>query len=271
MKPPPGGEKRENPSFTFFADDALSWEPIAWLSDELLGQCFKLVVYGCKLGGALPADHPLLGLLNPKVIELCTVREGDHVLVVRPHDLPRLMSARRRWRESRRPGARAAAAASVRGPAGRFSRHVAADDPAHAGAPAHAGDAPACAGEKPGVLRSPFSVPRSPFFETREGGSNGPNDPSLPSLNGENGNGNDRDEREDLAARLWHEAVMLAGPAGLDPSRLIEVASRIEAGNGHPERSFRDPRSPGLSDAWLTATLRALPGAAAALSRPVPL
>ncbi len=97
-----------NPSFTFFANDALAWEPIAWLNDGLLGQCFKLIVYATKNGGALPASHPLLGILDKKVLELCTRRKGDVVEVIAPHDLPRLMANRRRWRESRRKGAEAA-------------------------------------------------------------------------------------------------------------------------------------------------------------------
>jgi len=108
--------RRENPSFTFFADDMLAWEPIAWLGDALLGQAFKLIVYGCKLGSSLPVDHPLLGILDPKVIELCTKRDGDRVLVVAPADLPRLMADRRRWRESRKAGADAAGRDEV----GRF-------------------------------------------------------------------------------------------------------------------------------------------------------
>jgi hypothetical protein len=108
--------RRENPGFTFYADDALSWEPIAWLPDELLGQCFKLIVYGCKLGGSLPKDHPLLGLLDPKVITLCTRPNGDRVDVIAPHDLPRLMANRKAWKESRKPGA----AAAGRDDSGRF-------------------------------------------------------------------------------------------------------------------------------------------------------
>ena len=107
---------QENPAFTFYANDALAWEPIAWLSDELLGQAFKLIVYGCKLGGALPADHPLLSLLDPKVIQLCTRMNGDRVQVIAPHDLPKLMAKRREWCVSRRKGAEAAG----RGEHGRF-------------------------------------------------------------------------------------------------------------------------------------------------------
>lgn len=106
--PGPRAPKKDNPAFMFFANDALAWEPISWLSYELLGQAFKLIVYGCKLGGSLPADHPLLAMLDPKVLNLCTRRSGDRVDVIAPHDLPRLMANRRRWRESRRAGADAA-------------------------------------------------------------------------------------------------------------------------------------------------------------------
>lgn len=109
-----GGD--HNPAFTFYANDALAWEPIAWLSDEQLGQAFKLIVYGCKHGSALPAGHPLLGLLDPKVVAMCTRPEGDHVAVIAPCDLPKLMASRRKWRESRKAGADAAG----RGPGGRF-------------------------------------------------------------------------------------------------------------------------------------------------------
>ncbi|HEV8573264.1 MAG TPA: hypothetical protein VGR43_01010, partial [Dehalococcoidia bacterium] len=97
-------------------NDALAWEPISFLDDARLGQAFKLIVYGCKLGGSLPADHPLLEMLDPKVVALCTRRVGDRVEVIAPHDLPRLMANRRRWRESRKKGADAAG----RGADGRF-------------------------------------------------------------------------------------------------------------------------------------------------------
>jgi hypothetical protein len=108
--------KRDNPGFMFFANDAMAWEPIAWLPDNLLGQAFKLIVYGCKLGGSLPVNHPLLGLLDPKVLELCTRPAGDVVEVIAPHDLPRLMARRESWRKSRKAGAEAAG----RGQGGRF-------------------------------------------------------------------------------------------------------------------------------------------------------
>lgn len=100
--------KRENPAFTFYADDALAWEPIQWIGDALLGQCFRLIVYGAKNGGSLPITHPLLALLDPKVLGLCTRRVGDVVEIIAPHDLPRLMASRRRWRDSRKKGADAA-------------------------------------------------------------------------------------------------------------------------------------------------------------------
>jgi hypothetical protein len=41
---------------------------------------------------------------------------GDRVLIIAPHDLPRLMANRARWRQSRRKGADAAG----RGRDGRF-------------------------------------------------------------------------------------------------------------------------------------------------------
>jgi hypothetical protein len=50
----------------------------------------------------------LLSILDSNVVELCTVKDGDRVRVVKPHDLPKLMASRRRWRESRRAGADAA-------------------------------------------------------------------------------------------------------------------------------------------------------------------
>jgi hypothetical protein len=46
-----------------FANDVLHWEPINFLTEAHLGQVFKLIVYACKCGSALPADHPLLTVL----------------------------------------------------------------------------------------------------------------------------------------------------------------------------------------------------------------
>jgi hypothetical protein len=110
--------RRENPAFTFFADDVLAWEPYRFLTREQRGDVLDLIVYGGKLGGSLPADHPLLGSLDAKLIELCTRREGNRVVVVVPLDLPGLLADRQDWRESRRPGAEAA----DRGPDGRFRK-----------------------------------------------------------------------------------------------------------------------------------------------------
>ena len=93
---------RENPAFTFFADDVLAWEPIVWLTDAQLGQAFKLITYACKNGSTLPTTHPLIALLDPKVVELCTRPERDRLAVVRPCDLPRLMLDRQRYLDARR-------------------------------------------------------------------------------------------------------------------------------------------------------------------------
>jgi hypothetical protein len=101
-------KREKNPAFTFYADDALSWEPINFLSDQLLGQAFRLIVYACKNGGSLALGHPLLGLLDPKVIELCTRTVDDRIEVIAPHDLPKLMAKRRAWAASRKAGADAA-------------------------------------------------------------------------------------------------------------------------------------------------------------------
>jgi hypothetical protein len=59
-------------------------------------------VYACKLGSSLPVDRPLLGSLDPKVLQLCTRKEGDRVLVVRPIDLPKLMRERESYLGKRR-------------------------------------------------------------------------------------------------------------------------------------------------------------------------
>ena len=91
-----------NPGFTLFANDILHLEPICWISDAQLGQVFRLIVYSCKLGSRLPKDHPLLGLIDPKIVSLCTVAEGDHLAVVRPVDLPKLMLARQQYLNARR-------------------------------------------------------------------------------------------------------------------------------------------------------------------------
>lgn len=105
--------RRDNPSFTFFADDVLAWEPIAWLPDAALGQAFKLITYACKNGSTLPADHPLIGMLDPKIVNLCTTPVGDHLAVVRPCDLPRLMLDRQAYLEKRRVAAAAGGRRSV--------------------------------------------------------------------------------------------------------------------------------------------------------------
>jgi hypothetical protein len=91
-----------NPGFTFFANDVLAWEPLLFLTDAQLGQAFKLIVYGCKNGSELPADHPMLANLDAKVVALCTKPEGDHLAVIKPCDLPRLMLDRQRYLDARR-------------------------------------------------------------------------------------------------------------------------------------------------------------------------
>jgi hypothetical protein len=91
-----------NPAFTFFSDDVLAWEPLFWLTDAQLGQAFKLIVYGSKLGSRLPKGHPLLDLIDPKIVSLCTTDEGEYLAVVHPLDLPKLMMARRRYLDARR-------------------------------------------------------------------------------------------------------------------------------------------------------------------------
>ena len=100
----------------FFADDVLCWEPLSWLTDAQLGQAFKLIVFGAKAGGSLLPDHPLLKLLDEKVVGLCTRRAGGRVEIIAPTDLPRLIAAREKWKRSRAAGA----AGNVRNADGTF-------------------------------------------------------------------------------------------------------------------------------------------------------
>ena len=80
------------------------------------------------------------------------------------------------------------------------------------------------------------------------------------------------DERKRLAERLTTEAGKVAAELGLEPGQVLEEASRIEAGNGHPEKAFRDPLAKGVSVSWIETTLtRGLPALRARLTRPVPL
>ena len=109
-----------NPSFTFFANDVLAWEPIVWLTDAQLGQAFKLITYACKNGSTLPKTHPLVGSLDPKVVEMCTKVEGDHLAVVRPCDLPKLMLDRQRYLDARREAASKGGKASAKTRRGRY-------------------------------------------------------------------------------------------------------------------------------------------------------
>lgn len=99
------GARDDNPGFTLFANDVLAWEPWHWLNDAELGQAFRLIVYATKLGSRLPADHPLITMLDPRIVALCTRREGDELAVVQPVDLPRLMLARETYLAARRAAA----------------------------------------------------------------------------------------------------------------------------------------------------------------------
>jgi len=111
-----------NPAFTLFVNDVLCWEPVHWLTDSELGQVFKLIVYGAKLGGHFPKNHPLLQTLDAKVVALCcNVDEDDCLAVVRPVDLPKLMAARREFLEKcRDSGAKGGKAAAERRRRGRL-------------------------------------------------------------------------------------------------------------------------------------------------------
>lgn len=111
---------QENPAFTLYANDIMHWEPIQWLSDAQLGQVFKLIVYACKLHSRVPKDHPLLTILDAKVIALCCRDDGDALAVIRPVDLPKLMLARETYLQRRRD---AAAKGGRRSAQSRRSKH----------------------------------------------------------------------------------------------------------------------------------------------------
>ena len=100
--PHPDRRREGNPAVMVFANDVLCWEPFHWLTDAQMGQVFRMLIYGCKLGGTLPRDHPLLAQIDAKLIELCTRPDGDGVAIVQPLDLPKLLADRQEYLDARR-------------------------------------------------------------------------------------------------------------------------------------------------------------------------
>lgn len=106
--------------------------------------------------------------------------------------------------------------------------------------------------------------------ENREGGAV-PFPPSRPSVRAEESDA----ERRELSEKLKQEvsafvaSVLVEKPdCGLTVEKVMELASRIHADNGHAEKSFKNPDAPGIRARWLRATLsKGLREASAEISR----
>lgn len=83
----------------------------------------------------------------------------------------------------------------------------------------------------------------------------------------------DDDERRRLlvADELLREAEAIASANGVSTAKVMELASAIPAGNGHPARAFSDPRKKGISTDWIEASLNQLPAVRAQVSYRPPL
>jgi hypothetical protein len=77
--------------------------------------------------------------------------------------------------------------------------------------------------------------------------------------------------RDRAALELLNECQETAQRLGWSVSQVVRKVSAIPAGNGHPEKSFDDPRKPGISLGWIEASLAALREVRATLLRPPPL
>jgi hypothetical protein len=79
-------------------------------------------------------------------------------------------------------------------------------------------------------------------------------------------------EARDRAAReLLSQCQGMAKELGWSVSQVVRRVSTIPSGNGHPEKSFDDPRKPGISLGWIEASLAALREVRVNLTRPPPL
>jgi hypothetical protein len=96
-----GVRKREHPTrpaFTFFPRDYLGWSAREYLSPAQRGDLLDLIATAADSGtGTLAPDHPILDRLDPTVLRLALVREGDVLAVRQPFDLPGLLARRELW------------------------------------------------------------------------------------------------------------------------------------------------------------------------------
>jgi hypothetical protein len=81
----------------------------------------------------------------------------------------------------------------------------------------------------------------------------------------------EEEARERAALELLNQCQAIAKEFGWSVSQVIRKVSTIPAGDGHTEKSFDDPRKPGISVEWIEASLAALREVRASLMRPAPL
>lgn len=98
-------------AFTLFPRDYLGWPEREFLSPAQKGDLFELIAYAAETGtGTLPLGHPLLDRLDPTVLRLVLVPEGDVLALRQPFDLPTLLAGREHWIEGKRKAGEASAA-----------------------------------------------------------------------------------------------------------------------------------------------------------------
>jgi hypothetical protein len=85
-------------AFTFFPRDYLGWQGREWMTPAQRGDLFDLVAVAVDEGtGSLPKNHPIFDRIDPVVMRLAVVSEGDRFAVREPFDLPTLLGHRRAW------------------------------------------------------------------------------------------------------------------------------------------------------------------------------
>jgi hypothetical protein len=104
--------------------------------------------------------------------------------------------------------------------------------------------------------------------ERREGGGRGGQGENRPPAQVSRA---ESEARDGAALELLSECQGIAQRLGWSVSQVIRKVSAIPAGNGHPEKSFDDPRKSGISLGWIEASLAALREIEASLLRAPPL
>jgi hypothetical protein len=90
-------------AITFFPRDYLGWSQREFLTPAQRGDLFDLIALAVDCGtGYLPGDHPIFSRIDPRVVMLATVDEGEAGVAVRhPLDLPAMLDRRRGFVDSR--------------------------------------------------------------------------------------------------------------------------------------------------------------------------